>query len=102
MTIIFAKHEPYDDGHLGRVAFDMDVMGPPTIKAIRFGNELYALEGSHRLALAHHHKIIPKVIILEPDIAGCDDFFERIRDTLPKYEFEYLLILEEKLFNIKE
>lgn len=99
LTRIYAKHPPYRDGHLGRVAHDMDLAGAPTIRAIRFGGELFALDGSHRLALAHERGVPPKVIILEPDAAGCEEFFERVRGSLPAYDFDYVLALEEVAFD---
>lgn len=94
MTVIYAKHPPYLDGHLGRVAHDMDVAGAPTIRAIEYHGELFALEGSHRLALTHARGVPPKVVLLEPDAAGCDEFFDRVRATLPRYEFDHVLILD--------
>jgi hypothetical protein len=98
MTRIYAKHAPYRDGHLGRVAHDMDVAGAPTIRAVRFKDELYALEGSHRLALTHERGVPPKIIVLEADTAGCEEFFERVRGSLPAYDFDHVLVLHETDF----
>lgn len=97
---IFAKHPPYQDGHLEEVALDMVHAKEPTIRVVEFEGEFYALEGSHRLALAHEYGLVPKIIILDADLVGCDDFYRRIRDTLPVYEFEHVLKLEEKAFKL--
>lgn len=98
---IFAKHPPYKDGHLGEVALDMEHAGSPTIRVVRFEGEFYALEGSHRLALAHENGLVPKIVLLDADSEGCDDFYRRIRTTLPVYEFEHVLLLEESTFYLR-
>ena len=99
LTRIYAKHPPYRDGHLGRVAHDMEIAGAPTIRAIWYKGELFALEGSHRLALAHERGIPPKVIILDPDVTGAEEFFDAVRGTLPVYEWEHVLALSESDFS---
>lgn len=98
MTRIYAKHAPYQDGHLGEVALEMDHAGAPTIRAVRYEGELFALEGSHRLALAYHRGLIPRIIAYETDAEGCDTFFARIKDRLPAYDFDHLLVLEVRRF----
>lgn len=101
---IFAKHPPYKDGHLGEVALDMEHAGAPTIRVVRFDGAFYALEGSHRLALAHENGLVPKIVVLDPDADpatdGCDDFYRKVRSTLPVYEFDHVLVLEEKTFKL--
>lgn len=62
---IHAKHEPYEDGHLGDVYNDMLVHGEPTIRVVEFEGELFATEGSHRLAVANHLGLPVKVVIEE-------------------------------------
>ena len=98
MTRIYAKHPPYTDGHLGEVALDMDHAGEPTIRAVEFRGELFALEGSHRLYLSYERGLIPRIIVLEPDVTGCEAFFEAIRYTLPPYDFPHVLALRERDF----
>jgi hypothetical protein len=97
---IFAKHLPYTDGHLDEVSLDMEHAGSPTIRVVKFENEFYALEGSHRLALAFRYGLIPKIIVLESEVEGCDEFYRRIKGTLPVYDFEHVLVLEEKKFKV--
>lgn len=97
-TRIYAKHDPYTNGHLGDVARDMDHAGAPTVRVVAYAGELYALEASHRLFLAHERGLIPKVIELEPDTPGCEAFFERVRGTLPAYDFPHVLLLKEAAF----
>lgn len=95
MTRIFAKHLPYEDGRLGEVGLYMDYAGAPTITAMMIGGSLFALEGSHRLAQAHYRGIIPKIIILEPDIQA---YGRPAPINLPQYEFPYVLALFEENF----
>jgi hypothetical protein len=52
MKTIYAKHEPYTDGHYDEVMREMEVQGQPTIRCVERNGQLYALEGSHRLAVA--------------------------------------------------
>ena len=107
MIRIFAKHPPYEDGHLGEVELDMVHHGAPTIRCVRFDGDLFALEGSHRLALAYEQGLIPKVLILEPDAnwhdgMGINEYWNRKRTTLPVYTFDHVLKLEEKTFLLKD
>lgn len=96
MTVLHAKHEPYwDSGHLGEVVAEMVIAGAPTIRAVQQGEGLYALEGSHRIAAAWHLGLIPKVILLEPDL----DLPERVPEGLPAWEFPHLLALRERAFS---
>jgi hypothetical protein len=94
MTTVFAKHEPYDDGHLGEVGLDMDHAGAPTIRAVLIAGNLYAVDGSHRLAQAHYRGLILKVIVLESDLHGDP----RIPADLPRYDFDYVIALRESDF----
>ncbi len=102
---IFAKHPPYKDGHLGEVALDMVHHGSPTIRVMKFEDEYFAIEGSHRLFLAHELGLVPKILILESDNKDnedVDNFYRKIRTTLPVYEFDHVLVLEEKTFILKD
>jgi hypothetical protein len=84
---VFAKHEPYADGHLGDVTNEMRRRGAPTINVIEWRGEFYATEGSHRLAAAHHLGLFPALIVSTPDHIepGDEDFWERVKTTLPHY-----------------
>ena len=94
MTTVLAKHEPYGDGHLGDVADTMQHAGPPTIRCVRYGAHLVALEGSHRLHAAHDAGLIPRVVILAADSGGCDAFCEKALARLPALEFPHVLCLD--------
>jgi hypothetical protein len=89
-----AKHLPYEDGHLGKVGADMDVAGAPTIRVVEFDGELYAVEGSHRLAQAHHRGETPKLVIEATDTDDDrDGYWRRVAATLPLYEFPHAFVL---------
>jgi hypothetical protein len=92
ITLIHAKHLPYNDGHLGEVLDTMQHAGPPTIRTIIHGKHLIALEGSHRLAGAHILGLIPKLVILEPDLnqGPLDNFFNQAIATLPVWQFPFV------------
>lgn len=94
MTVIFAKHAPYGDGHLGDVMDTMRHAGPPTIRCVWYGSRLLALEGSHRLHAAHCMGLVPRVVVLTPDSEGCDVFHERAVARLPALEFPFVWILD--------
>lgn len=95
MKRVFAKHLPYEDGHLGEVANDMDVHGAPTIRVMKVNDDYYALEGSHRLAVAHHRGEIPKLVVeIEETDALPSSHWLKVADTLPLYEFEHTMVLE--------
>jgi hypothetical protein len=85
MTRIFAKHEPYDDGHLGEVVAEMLLAGWPTIRVVAAPGGYAALEGSHRLAAAHWLGLGVKLVELEPDghLAANWHLLER----LPRYDW---------------
>ena len=86
---VYAKHEPYwDTGQLGEVVGEMRMLGRPEIQVVQYGGEFYALEGSHRLAAAHYLGIKPYFKIMGAD-ADSDSyrFWNKIRETLPCYEF---------------
>jgi len=95
MKRVFAKHPPYEDGHLGEVALDMDHHGAPTIRVMKFEGDYYALEGSHRLAVADHRGVTPKLVVeIEETDALPSEHWKRVADTLPLYEFEHALVLD--------
>lgn len=93
-TIVYAKHEPYLDGHLGKVGAEMDLAGSPTLPAVRYGDALIALAGSHRLALAHHKGLVPKLIIFESEVDGAEGFWDQALKGMPRYEFDEVLALD--------
>ena len=98
MTTIKAKHPPYD-GHLAQVVDDMRVAGPPTIRVVRFQGELYATEGSHRLAAAAYLGVIPRVWIEEAEVDALpDEHWQKVAEGLPVHEFPHVLALSEKEF----
>lgn len=86
---VFAKHEPYTDGHLGKVTAEMRQKGPPTINVVDWRGDLYAFEGSHRLAAAHHLGLIPVLVPHYPDRVDPADeaYWEGVRGTLPHYSW---------------
>jgi hypothetical protein len=97
---IYAKHPPYNNGHLGEVVRDMELEGSPTIRAVEYKGELFATEGSHRLAAAHHLKVVPKIVI-EEEIKddGLNFFWDQVKKRLPRYCFDNLLVLDLRRFN---
>ena len=99
MTKVHAKHPPYEDGHLGKVVDEMRQLAAPTIRVVRFRGELYATEGSHRLAAACYLGIIPKLWIDEEEVTTLpDEHWVKVADGLPAYEFDHVLALEPKDF----
>ena len=92
MTIVYAKHEPYGDGHLEEVLAQMQMLGAPTIRAVRHDHDLIALEGSHRLAAAQILGIKPIFVEVHaelPDLRhldGLPSFWERAKAGLPVYD----------------
>ena len=86
---VFAKHEPYTDGHLGEVLDAMQKLGAPTIEVVEWRGDYFAIEGSHRLAVAHHLGIVPLLIVLVPDHIDpeTEAFWERAKTTLPHYSW---------------
>jgi hypothetical protein len=103
MKKVYAKHLPYDDGHLGKVYHDMLVAGPPTIRVMQLDDkdEFYALEGSHRLALAHQLGIILKLVIEieEKEHLPLEHWF-KVAKSLPYYQFQSCYVLDLK--NVKQ
>lgn len=98
---VFAKHAPYEDGQLGRVVEEMRTMGAPTIRVIEWFGDLYALEGSHRLAAAHHLGLVPKFVAEIPDHAVAwpqEEYWTKVAETLPEYRFDESLLLDLKSF----
>jgi len=94
MKTVYAKHEPYENGHLGKVVNDMIVAGQPTIRVVEQNGSYYALEGSHRLAAAYQMGIEPKLVIqIEDCDEGLNEFWEKISSTLPRYDFEAVYVM---------
>jgi hypothetical protein len=84
---VFAKHEPYTDGHLGNVMAQMRRLGAPTIAVVEWRGDLFALEGSHRLSCAHELSLVPTFVVHQPDLVDRDGeaFWQTVRDTVPHY-----------------
>ena len=94
MTTVYAKHPPYNDGHLGQVVDEMRVQGPPTIRVVRFQGELYATEGSHRLAAASYLGVVPRIWIEETEVDALpDEHWRKISEGLPAHAFDHVLAL---------
>ncbi len=89
MIKIYAKHLPYfETGHLGEVIAEMREMGRPTIRAVEYDGDYFAVEGSHRLAAAHYLKLTPELRILKQDSgSNSHEFWFKIKKELPVYEF---------------
>lgn len=99
MRTIHAKHEPYTNGHLGEVIEDMKLRGAPTIRVMNFNGELYATEGSHRLAAASILGLIPKVVIEIPDSGAIpEEHWTKVSFTLPRHEYDHVLSLDLESF----
>jgi hypothetical protein len=99
VTRVYAKHEPYTDGHLGMVTEEMRQRGAPTIRVMRFNGELYATEASHRLASAHAQGIEPNLVIELEDVSAVpDEHWLKVTKTLPCYDFEHVHVLDLKEF----
>ncbi len=94
-VLVYAKHPPYWDGHLAKVAHDMEVAGTPTIRVVQRALKVFfALEGSHRLFLAHEQGHVPKLVTQEEELGeDCDTFWQRVAPTLPCYEFPLVRVL---------
>jgi hypothetical protein len=88
MIDVYAKHAPYEDGHLGEVSADMLRLGAPTIRVIWADGRLCALEGSHRLAVCHHLGLTPLLLVEEADL----DMPLLIPDDLPAYRMEVIVM----------
>ena len=87
---VFAKHDPYTDGHLGKVESDMLERGTPTINVVEWRGDYFATEGSHRLHAAHSMGLIPNLIVSSPDRfdPSDEDFWNSVRERLPHYTWE--------------
>lgn len=99
---IYAKHEPYDDGHLGEVLNDMEVAGQPTIRVMKFNSLYCAIEGSHRLAAAYYNDLEPKIVVEIADIptsSEIESYFMSLIKRLPYYDFPHVHILNLEQFN---
>lgn len=100
MKVVYAKHAPYLNGHLEIVNDDMNNAGTPTIRVIEQDGDYYALEGSHRLYLAHQKGLIPKLVVLKPELGeDLDVFWTRVSPNLPRYEFEHAFVMELEAFD---
>lgn len=98
MTVtVYAKHLPYPDAvRTMLVADEMQLGGPPTIRVVQYDGKYFALEGSHRLALAHANGIVPKLVVLpvhDDDSGELNTFWQRVAPTLPRYDFEHVEVL---------
>ena len=91
MFKVYAKHLPYEDGHLGKVVEDMRTQGAPTIRVVEYKGYYFALEGSHRIAAAHYLNLTPNFVVLEPDAEGIN--WDPVVVTLPQYEFPFAEVL---------
>lgn len=90
MIDVYAKHLPYEDGHLGEVAADMLRLGAPTIRVIWADGKLCALEGSHRLAVCHHLGLTPLLLVEEPDVDT--PLRPGMLDSLPAYSMDVIVM----------
>jgi hypothetical protein len=86
---IYAKHEPYADGHLAEVTQAMLALGAPCIEVVEWRSDYFAVEGSHRLAAAHHLGLAPDLIVSTPDLLEpeAELFWEQVKKTLPHYSW---------------
>ena len=98
MRTIYAKHEPYTNGHLGKVVEEMKLTGPPTIRCVEFDDCLFAIEGSHRLASAYLLDLIPKIVVLRKEVGDLGAHWRKVAKTLPKYEFDHLMVFNFEKF----
>lgn len=95
MKTVFAKHLPYENGHLGEVTNDMKFMGAPTIRVMKYNNNFYALEGSHRLAAADYLNETPKLVVeIEEKQSLPTEHWDRVATNLPRYDFNHALVLD--------
>ena len=90
MARVYAKHEPYNNGHLGEVVDEMKLTGAPTIRVVEFEHGFYVVEGSHRLAAAFHLGLEPKIVILPQDNEDMDEYWARVATTLPAYDYAFV------------
>jgi len=95
MKRIYAKHEPYHEtGHLGEVVDEMKLTGPPTIRVVEFDGGFFAVEGSHRLAAAFHLGMQPKVVVMPTEFEGLEEYWSRVIESLPSYDYEFVHTLD--------
>lgn len=95
MITVHAKHEPYDDGHLGMVVAEMRLAGPPTLRVALTPAGLFALEGSHRLAAAWFLGLEPRLVALPSEVADyAPERWAMIAARLPRYDFGHVLLLD--------
>lgn len=94
MRTVYAKHLPYDDGHLGVVMDEMEITGAPTIRVIEFEDKLFAIEGSHRLAAAYYLELEPKLVIMEEDVGGLEESWRKVAKTLPTWAYTFSHVLD--------
>jgi hypothetical protein len=98
MKRVYAKHEPYRNGHLGEVVEEMKLTGPPTIRCVLFDNGYYAVEGSHRLAAADLLGLCPKIVVLRKEVGELDEHWRAVAETLPVYEYDHLMVFDFEKF----
>jgi len=75
MTLVCAPNRPVF-AHLSGVIREMRVLGSPSIRAWWAGDHWRALEGSHRLASAHHLGLTPTIVSVSLDDAIDHDFVD--------------------------
>ena len=92
---IYAKHEAYDH-RIGKIVKEMRTLGRPILKAVEYKGDIFAIEGSHRLASADYLGLSPiiKLIPVESD-DKLDMFWSMVKDRLPVYEFDNIEIIRE-------
>ncbi len=95
MKTVYAKHLPYDDGHLGPVLDEMQLCGPPTLRCVKVSDTVWvALEGSHRLAACAELGIEPKLVVMQYDVSDyAPGRWGKILTMLPYYQFDSVMIL---------
>lgn len=93
---IYAKHLPYKNGHYAKV-FNEALLNDdgPIIRVVLFDGDYCAVEGSHRLATAHAQGKEPRLIVVEPDLPPNEEWWSKIKPTLPVYHFEHVHVLKE-------
>lgn len=95
MKRVYAKHLPYENGHLGEVCNLMMWAREPTLRCIKRDSSYFLLEGSHRIASCDYLGLTPKLVILQEDLGDTlDEFWNNLEHTLPCYEFKEVLELD--------
>lgn len=98
MKTIYAKHEPYNNGHLGEVVEEMKLTGAPTIRCVKFDDNYFAVEGSHRLASADILGLCPKIVLLKQDTSEMTEYWRSVAKTLPSYDYDHVMVFDFEKF----